>query len=192
MLDLILAPPAINVALTLIAAFAVIPWLRDVAEVSRTIVTDLGLNSDEDAKAHFLNLLEEATSEVIMYDDGDLGQESIYQSADVIAALRQKLERFPGFVVRCELNHLNGETRFERELQHSRVFISGRAAEDRTHYKVFDRKKAYVSRHGVGETARNRRLIDCTNAPSRKPELPPIALRPYIEDFEQNAAVAVA
>ena len=180
--------PAVNVALTVAAACACWPWLLDAVEVSRTVVSEMPPNNDVRAEQDFISLAREAENEIIIYDDGDGHEGSLYASQAVVDLLRAKLEN-PEFTLECVLNYPTGETRFEREL---RAFPNARIRErrgnkSRVHYKIVDGRKAYVSCHERGEEARNRRMIDCTNAMSRHPGQRPLALRRYFDDFESHA-----
>ena len=185
--------PLVNVVLMLAAGIISIPWLRDAVEVSRTVVTEMPPNSNAEAEQVFLELLEEAETEIMMYDDGDVDEGSLYQSPKVVEAIKAKLQENSGFRVRCVLNGLN-DTLFKRQLTATLgVDIQLRRSNpSRVHYKIIDGLKAYVSCHQPGEGARNRRMIDCTNAPSRRPGRHPLALQRYVEDFERHAAEGYA
>ena len=160
-------------------------WLRDTVEVSRTIVSPLPPNSDDDAVNDFLDLLVEARKEVVMYDDGDTAEGSLYQSSRVVDAIRKKIEEYQDFHVDCTLNRMHGDTLFEQKLRsHHNVHIWQRSShESREHYKIFDGRKAYVSCHEPGSKMRNRSIIDCTKAMS-KSHPRPLALRRYFDDFK--------
>lgn len=180
---------AVNVVMLTIAAAASVPWLRDAIEVSRTKVTDMAPNSDEEAEAVVLSLIGEAESEIIMYDDGDTSGGSLYQSPHVVQAIRDKIRERPDFTVRCVLNDL-GSTHFEVELsENPNVDIRRRRDNpSRVHYKIIDGRKAYISCHQPGQAARNRRMIDCTRSQSRHAGRRPLALQRYFDDFERYAA----
>lgn len=182
--------PAVNLLLIVIAGLVSIPWLRDAVEVSRTRVTPMAPNSNDEAQRIFLGLLREARKEIVMYDDGDTHPESLYQSEEVVQAIKAKIGANPEFRIDCVLNERTGATLFERDLDgQSNVRIRRRRANpSRIHYKIVDGRKAYVSCHEHGKTARNRRMIDCTNALSRRRNSRPLALRRYFEDFERHAA----
>ncbi len=182
--------PAVNVLLILTAGLVSIPWLRDAVEVSRTRVTPMAPNSNDEAQRIFLDLLNEATKEIVMYDDGDTDAGSLYQSRDVVRAMEAKIRSNPDFRVDCVLNKRTGETLFEKELaSYPNVRVRQRRADpSRVHYKIVDGRKAYVSCHEHGRTIRNRRMIDCTNALSRHRDSRPLALRRYFDDFERHAA----
>ena len=146
-------------------------------------------NSDEDAEAVVLRLIGEAESEIVMYDDGDASDGSLYQSSRVVQAIQDKIRERPDFVVRCVLNNTDN-TRFERELGgNPNVSVRRRRGNpSRVHYKIIDGRKAYISCHQLGQTVRNRRVIDCTRSQSRHHGRRPLALRRYFDDFERHAA----
>lgn len=187
-MDSSLIVPVVNVVLVLIAGFISIPWLRDAVEVSRTVVIEMPPNSDAEAEHVFLDLMREARTEMVMYDDGEAGKGSLYQSPRVVDAIKTKLQEHNGFRVICVLNELN-DTLFKRELDGTDgVKLCRRISKpSRVHYKIIDRRKAYVSCHQLGEAARSRRMIDCTDAPSRRPGRYPLALQRYFDDFERHA-----
>lgn len=181
---------AVNGLLILIAGLFSIRWLRDAVEVSRTHVVRMASNSNEEAERIFLDLLREAKDEIVMYDDGDTNEESLYQSEAVVEAIKNKIQENSRFKVDCVLNDCKGVTRFEKEFARKPTVHIRRRRDNpsRIHYKIIDGRKAYVSCHALGGTARNRTMIDCTNAPSRHRGVRPLALRRYFEDFERHAA----
>lgn len=183
--------PVVNILLTAAAGLLSIPWLRDAVEVSRTRVIEMPPNSNEAAARIFLELLGEAKTELVMYDDGDPHEGSLYQSQEVVQAIKDKIRENPKFQVDCVLNTRTGATLFETELalEQQNVRIRERRANpSRVHYKIIDAQKAYVSCHQLGEMARNRRMIDCSSALSRRHGRRPLALRRYFNDFECYAA----
>ena len=165
-----------------------------ILQISHTSTTKITLNSDAKVRQILLNLLAEARAELVMYDDGDPGPESFYESEEFVNAIRVKLKNYPSFRVRCVLNYPSGETRFEQEFRNDapRVIIAERtSAQSRVHYKIIDGRKAYVSCHRREATRRNRRIIDCSNGlplwPLRKLGIRPFRLRQYFRDFEGHA-----
>ena len=177
----------------LLAANALLSWkwLRDAAELSHVKVVKMTPHDDEVVVTDFLQLLAEASVEIVMYDDGDTSPESLYQDRRAVDALRDRLVEDPDFTIDCVLNDRNGETLFESALEGlPNVRIRSRASNPRrVHYKIIDRRKAYVSCHDVGQKTRGRKLIDCTDVPLTRGRTP-IALRRYFDDFERHAAVA--
>ena len=176
---------------TLVVAVTVgitMPWMLDIVELSNTRKAYLDLNSDKKAIAWFLYLLQGVTSEVVMHDDGDTAGGSIYQNKTVVDAIERTLHKNGELQVKCLLTHRRHETLFEQRFDnHNRVFIYERTGpRSPIHYKIFDGKKAYVSRHAPQETTRKRLFIDCSQASRRGARH--LALRRYFEDFEQHHA----
>lgn len=183
--------PTVSVLLIVGAGLFSSRWLRDAVEVSRTRVIRMSPNSNEEAERIFLELLREAQNEIVMYDDGDTGEGSLYQSETVVQEIKAKLRKNPGFKVDCLLNHRTGSTLFEKELDQVTSGVRIRQRRDdpsRIHYKIIDGRKAYVSCHRQGQAARNRTMIDCTNALPRRRKGRPLALRRYFDDFERHVA----
>ena len=178
----------IALAMILAAAIPSVRWLRDAEEMARARVTEMGPNDDESAENVFIELLDEAETEMVIYDDGDTTEGSLYQSDEVVRAISEKIDGNPGFKVRCVLNSCGGSTKFEQELAGKpNVSIRPRDAdESRIHYKIIDERKAYVTRHRRGGKVRSRKMIDCTDAPSRRGGRP-LLLRRYFDDFERHA-----
>ncbi len=177
----------VDAALIIAAGLISIPWLRDAVEVSRTRVTELPPNNNESAVEEYLDLLGEAEREIVMYDDGDAADGSLYESQAVVEALRAKIADNPEFTVKCVLNDQRRRTLFERKLGAlTQVDIRPRREnQGRVHYKIIDGRKAYVSRHGRGDICRARKIIDCTNSQRRNGR--PLALQRYFTDFERYA-----
>lgn len=191
-MDPVLVGSGVNVVLLVVAALIGASKLRDAIEVSRTDVIEMPPNSDTSVERILLKLIEQAEREVVLYDDGDSGTGSLYQSEEIVLALRQKLQQNPHFRVDCVLNAPTGTTLFEQKLGPlDNVRIRRRRENPSTiHYKIFDGTLGYISRHRPGEVTRNRKLIDCTRAQSRHPGRRPLALRRYFDDFERYAAAA--
>ena len=179
---------AVNSLITTVAVIFCGWFLRDAADATNTRLKGLPPNDNKAAEEWFLRLLKGARREVIMYDDGD--RDTLYDSPKVVAAIQKKLDELDKFEVRCMLNFGSGETLFERKFtDESRVKIYSRKGEDsRTHYKLFDNKVAYVSKHPRGAKARRRVVLYC---PTRSLfSKHPVALRPYFKDFGSHATAA--
>ena len=175
------------------ATLVTVPWMLDVVELSNARVKHMDPNSDEKALAWFLLLLRQASTEVVMFDDGDTSPGSLYQRQEVIDAIRGALDRHPNLKIRCLLTHRRHETSFEQTFDdHPRVSIGKRSGpRSSVHYKMFDGKIGYISRHAPMQTARKRLLIDCSRpAARRRTGGRPLALSPYYEDFERHYAAA--
>lgn len=153
--------------------------------------TQLGENNDDITKEHFLGLLRDAKSDIIIYDDGNQMVSSIYASEEVLAAFREKLEESPGFKVKCLFNCDDPDLPFRREFsQNPAVEIrtrNSRKADFPIHYKIIDGgEKAYLSVHGFEESEREFRLVDCTTVPEKhRGRVKKAVLRDYRQDFNR-------
>lgn len=148
-------------------------------------------NNDDITREHFLALLRDAKSSIVIYDDGNEMASSIYASDEVLDAFRQKLKESPGFKVKC-LFHCN-----DPNLPFRREFSQNPAVEIRTrnqdkagfpvHYKIIDEgEKAYLSVHGFEESEREFRLVDCTTVPEKhRGFVKKAVLRDYRQDFDR-------
>ena len=105
------------------------------------VVFDDGENDDPEARSNFLKVLRHAKRKLIVHDDGDNMQASIYNEADVIEAVRRQLDGNPKLVVMCLFNvrenlkmveRLSGLERFQ--VKYRRWFWA-RPAFD-VHYKI--------------------------------------------------------
>ena len=83
-----LTGPVLNILMVVIAGLISIPWLRNAVEVSRTVRTEMPPNDNAEAEQIFLDLLAEAKAELVIYDDGDAAEGSLYQSPEVVEAER--------------------------------------------------------------------------------------------------------
>ena len=141
-------------------------------------------NSDRTAENNFVALLQEATESMVVYDDGNKMEGSIYQSQQVIDAVRKKLSKNPGFRLSCYFN-FDDEVLFTKELkEHPCVQIvtgHGDRPDDDVHYKIIDGGlKAHISRHEVASQERQYRMIDCTKVPKgRRTDVAEVLLEPY-------------
>ena len=148
------------------------------------VSTVVDWNSDKTAERNFLALLQEATESMVVYDDGNEMEGSIYQNQQVVDAVREKLSKNPGFRLSCYFN-FDHAMLFTKELaQHPRVRIvtgHGDRPDDDVHYKIIDGGlKAHISRHEVASQERRYRTIDCTRVPKgRRTHVADVLLEPY-------------
>ena len=135
------------------------------------VSTEDGWNSDETAVAQFLALLQDAKESMVVYDDGNEMEGSIYQDERVIDAVRKKSSENPEFRLSCYFN-FDAAMPFTKALegQHGVRIVTGRGDRpDDDHYKIIDGGlKAHISRHKVASRERRYRVIDCTRVPRRR------------------------
>lgn len=99
-MSLILVASAIVLALVVVAA-AVSVWLAH--ENSLLRVTDVE-NDNEDAIRRFLAVVDRAEHELLIHDDGDKTDGSLYDDEDTVEAVRERLRACPSLKMRCLLN----------------------------------------------------------------------------------------
>ena len=148
------------------------------------VTTMTGRNSDKAAVENFLALLEDAKESMVVYDDGNRMEGSIYQNDRVIEAVHRKLSENPKFRLSCYFN-VDDDVPFTRKLKHhERVRIvmgGGDRPDDDVHYKIIDGGvKAHISRHRFASKERRYKVIDCTRVPKRqRARVADVLLEPY-------------
>ena len=120
-------------------------------------------NNDTIAKRWFSELLAEAKKRMIVYDDGNDDEHSLYNDAGIIEKIREKLRATPGLRIDCVFND-DDETLFTRAFGDNpqvsiRLRLSNR---QRIHYKIIDGRKGYISRHDHGSPERDAKFVDAT------------------------------
>lgn len=151
------------------------------------IRTAEGVNDHEKARVAFRDLLAEADSDMILYDDGNSMEGSIYEDQAVVDAVRRKLAENPRFEMECMFSSPD-ETLFRKELGNEpRVTITRRkGGRSSVHYKIIDGgRKAHVSRHALGQERRRFKIIDATEASRRARN---VALGDFFTDFREHHA----
>ena len=134
-------------------------------------VTPAQFNDDDSVVTNFIDLLSEARTSMVVYDDGNDMDGSLYNDQRVIDAVRSKLRANPDFQLQCLFN-CDHDVKFRRELANEqgvdiRTRIdSGNSGE--IHYKMIDGGvKAYLSRHALGSRDRKYKIVDCTSVSKR-------------------------
>ena len=120
-------------------------------------------NNDRIAKDSFLRLLHVAERQMLVYDDGNNDEHSIYNHPDVVAQVEEKLRSTPRLKLDCVFND-EDETLFkEKFLNHDQVTIRLRLRNpQRVHYKIIDGKLGYISFHEHGSDDRDGKWVDAT------------------------------
>ena len=152
--------------------------------------TSTAINDDASALTSFLGMLNEARESLIIYDDGDDSDGSLYNDRRVIEAVQHKLGDNPAFEMRCLFNcddHLLFRRELEGERQVDVRVRSDSTSDDGIHYKIIDGgAKAYLSRHALGSKQRRFKIVDCTRVPPRyRSYVADSLLGTYKEDFER-------
>ena len=163
----------------------------------------LGVNDGAVTSREFIRLVDAAERNMIIHDDGNKVEDSIYDDPKVIEALRRNLDRSPRLCVYCLFNDdepdllLRGMAR-----EHPRLEVrvrkdqpQYREEEIRSHYKLIDNGlQAYLSWHAHGERERMYRTVDCSMvAKPFRSLVARNALGEYLDRFKleyANASVA--
>lgn len=148
------------------------------------VSTEMDWNSDKTAVENFLGLLQDAKESMIVHDDGNKMEGSIYQDDQVIEAVRLKLSENPEFRLSCYFNFDDAMPFTKAFEEHPRVRIAtgrGDRSDGAVHYKIIDGGlKAHVSRHKIASKERRYRVIDCTRVPKRhRARVADVLLDPY-------------
>ncbi len=137
-------------------------------QILKATIRDPKTNDDDIAVGRFTDLLEKACSNMMVYDDGNKMEGSVYMQREFVDAVKKKLRDVPDFTMRCYFNYDENDTLFREAFDgHDRVDIRTRPNEDArpndTHYKIIDDgRMAYLSQHGDGSSEREFQVVDCT------------------------------
>ena len=138
----------------------------DAIVVLYLVESESGMNSDAKAKTVMLSLVRRANNIILIHDNGDDDDGSIYQDEEVVDAFMARLEEVPILQVKCLFNE-NNDTLFRRRLgAHSRVTIRITLRHTVIHFKIIDGGiYGYISRHEKGETHRPYQSFDFSRVP---------------------------
>lgn len=168
--------------------FAAIRMLYKAWPLLDVIATN-ATNDDNTATEHFVSLLDEAEKKMVIYDDGNNMEGSIYNDPKVIDNVHNKLKQNPDFKIQCFFN-FDHDLLFRKAFgNHTRVDIrTGDNVESKdVHYKIIDDgRKAYLSRHDFSANKRNFRRIDCTRVRRDLEHVTNAVLGEYKKDIEQK------
>ncbi len=136
------------------------------------VLVTRGTNDDDTATSAFICLVNEAKQEMIIHDDGDSTDASIYNNEQAVKAVRTRLQEHRDLSIRCFFNK-EEETRmgslgkqFPDRFQVR--YLQGERPVHDIHYKIIDGGcKAYLSVHDMGGCDREYEMIDCTDSPPR-------------------------
>ena len=136
------------------------------------VLVTRGTYDDDTATAMFICLVNEAKQDMIIHDDGDSTNTSIYNKVEAVEAVKRRLEEPKGLKIRCFFNKQEdikmvslGEQFPDRFLVR---YLQGKRPAHDIHYKIIDDgSKAYLSVHDMGGCDREYEMIDCTDSPLR-------------------------
>ena len=151
-------------------------------------VSPVQINDYESVVSNLIELLDEARTSMILYDDGNARAGSVYNDSRIIDAVHSKLRDNPDFDLRC-LFICDDAVEFRKEFADKpQVEIRTRTdveSEGNVHYKIIDGGlKAFLSRHRIGSSQRRCKIIDCSNVSKRhRSRVAKDVLSRYTEDF---------
>lgn len=122
-----------------------------------------GMNSADFATETFIDLVRSAEKQILICDDGDDDESSIYANTRVVDAIEKQLAKHEQLNIVC-LFSSEDETAFtDRFGTHDRVHIkSGAKPRQNIHFKIVDGgRKGYVSAHPFRSVERRYKLYDC-------------------------------
>ncbi len=166
--------------------------LNEAIQLRCVTSTSTRVNEDSMTEEKFLKLLGEAKKSMIIYDDANDMEHSIYKSPAIVEAVKRKVDDNSDFRMRCLLNCDQPSLLFRTELAGlAGVEIRTRGQNTpamKTHYKIIDHGlKAYLSQHDVGERARLFKLVDCSKVPPAHFDYATnVILGRYKNHFEQS------
>ena len=132
--------------------------------VKLSVYERLGMNSDERATECFKQLVDAASQELIVYDDGD--QQDFYNDEELIEVVLDRLNENENLRVKCCFNEKSDLKWHTKLAHHERVEIKIRSSKTsgppkNRHMKIIDGgRAAYLSVHDVGEDMRKFKLMD--------------------------------
>jgi hypothetical protein len=124
-----------------------------------------GLNTDEQATAMFIDLLNQTRHQIDIHDDGNEFEGLVYNDPKVIDTLRNRM-REQNIRIRCLFNDPDQPLKL-LDLAHSKEFqdrievwyLNGGKPDPDTHYKIVDNGRlVHLSRHEHGASERGYRL----------------------------------
>ena len=149
---------------------------------------EVGHNSNARVSEAFLRLLENAKSEMLICDDGNKMEGSIYDNDEIVATVRSKLESNNQFRIRCLFSE-NYRSKFRAAFENRDYNVEIKAQVERrpVHYKIIDRgQSGYLSRHERGETQRAFKFYENASGWVRE-----LALARHVADIDREFQNAV-
>ena len=121
-------------------------------------------NDNKSAIRHFLAVLSQAEHELLVHDDGDNTEGTLYDDDDTVQAVRDRLRTCPDLKIRCLLNFKDDVRMAGLSEEYGPRFqvryLHQRPAED-VHFKIADGgKMAYLSTHEKGVTERQGQVVE--------------------------------
>lgn len=174
-----------------ILALAVVPafvgWWYDSDTVN--IRVQDGVNDDEAAVAMFIRVLNAVQKTLVIHDDGNKMEGTVYDDDRVVQAVRRRLRENQQLNIRCLFNdrqdlELVKRMRSEFPGQFEVWYRQGPRPVGDIHYKIADDGAfGYLSTHRQGQPERRFKLLDCSAAKKRTRK---IAFGRYLTRFQRD------
>ena len=128
-------------------------------------------NDNPAAIDHFNEALSHASTELLIHDDGDQVEGTVYNDDATIEAVRMRLEKYEKLKIKCLFN-FNQDVKMTELCAEFKdrfeVRYSYKRPSDDVHFKIADRGKwAYLSTHPQGDRHRDGEICDGTRANKR-------------------------
>ena len=156
-----------------------------------------GTNDADEAAQMFIRVLNAAKETLVVHDDGDKVDGTVYEDEAVIDAVRRRLAQHEALTIKCLFNDqadlaLTRKMRTEFPGQFQVWYRNGPRPIGDIHYKIADGGTVgHLSAHGHREPERNFKLLDCSGAKRRTRKS---VFGKYLNAFERetsNPTVAV-
>lgn len=180
-----------------VVAFCVRATLR--AEHLHGVLSLQGMNESEVATANFIQAVNRAEKSLLIHDDGNDMNDSVYNDQKAIGAVVDRMREYKSLRVKCWFNVESAQelglvatlrkddrlaTRFEVRYRKPSTLKLWRLSWFDPHYKIADDGEyGTVSRHAFGARRRRFRTEDCAQASTVGRDL---TLGPYMRRFERG------
>ena len=172
------------VAGAVVPAFAIWWHYRDTVNIR---VQD-GVNDDKAAATMFIRVLDAAQKTLVIHDDGNQMDGTVYNDDRVVQAVRHRLRENQELSIRCLFNDrqdldLVQRMRSEFPGRFEVWYREGPRPVGDIHYKIADGGAfGHISTHLHGQPERRFKLLDCSSAKRRTRK---IAFGPYLARFQR-------
>ena len=184
---------AITVTEGLLAAvaLAVTTWMAWRLYDNLSVRFVQGKNDDSTVGELFTQLLRDVERDLIIHDDGDNSNRSMYNDPSIVDEIRVCLNEKAALNVRMYFNKRGDlEVNALTEAFPDRVSIrynTGERSPSDIHYKIIDGgMQGHLSRHALGCSEREFEFYDCSRSRRHRERI----LGPYCERFERDFAAA--
>lgn len=147
----------LSVFTVLVLVVSIVLYLSARMDMNIRITT--GENNDDEAANMLVDLIGAAQESIIIHDDGDNTERSVYNDKRVLEAFRNRLKSKPELEIKCLFND-NDDIEFAKLTDEFKGRVSiwhsnKKRPEHDVHYKIVDDGRiVYLSEHRHGESER--------------------------------------